>query len=115
MGSDTALCLVTASAAASLTRRMGKEARWLLVHSPGGRGNSASSAARSMLLSDMDGGRRGKGSMLLTSPPLEPAVCCLSQGRLIQSRGEQPAEGHHGLVGFYFHERAGVAGTCPLS
>lgn len=86
MGSDTALCLVRASAAAALTRRMGKEARQRRMHSPGGRGNAASSAARSMLLPHMDGGRRGKGSMLLTSLLLEPAVCCLSQGRLISER-----------------------------
>lgn len=36
MGSDTALCLVMVSVAASLTGQMGKEAQWWLVHSPGG-------------------------------------------------------------------------------
>lgn len=36
MGFDAALCLVTASVAASLTQQMGKEAQWLLMHSPGG-------------------------------------------------------------------------------
>lgn len=68
----------------------------------------------SMLLPDMDGGRRGKGSMLLTSLLLETAVCCLSQGRLIPSPREQSADGQHRLGQFYLHEKVWlVPALCP--
>lgn len=78
MGFDTTLRLVMVSVAVSLTQLMGKEVPRLLMHRPDGQGNKASSTSRSMLLSDMDGGRRGRGSMPLTSLSLEPVVCLLS-------------------------------------
>lgn len=50
--------------------------------------------------------------------PATRAGCLLVEpgvGGLIQPRRQQPAAAKRGLVGFYLHECAGVAGTCPPS